>query len=170
VSAGAVTSIYAASASSADNSVGIEDWLIDVPIQVVVGIFYADTVVLALQAKPAKPRETDLCGMRSRFEKQTIHLSEKQIMTRKLYLGMAALVVFGMVSAAQAVEPVHVADVEQVSTLNISTQFASMQAELDSLRAQVQEISYGGGGQGDCGKCGSVGCGLDHNSGNCWHR
>ena len=59
-------------------------------------------------------------------------------MTRKLYLGMAALVVFGMVTAAQAVEPVHVADVEQVSTINISTQFASMQAELDSLRAQIQ--------------------------------
>jgi hypothetical protein len=85
---------------------------------------------------------------------------EKQIMTRKLYLGMAALVVFGMVSAAQAVDPVVV---EQASTLNISTQFASMQAELESLRAQVQEISYGGGGNGKvaCDTCGGCDCYCD---------
>lgn len=94
-------------------------------------------------------------------------------MTRKLYLGMVALMALAAVSTARAekIEPV---EVEQVSTMNVSTQFASMQAELERLRSQqaeteamlarFEQVSFGGGGCDDCGKgkcddCGaSCGC------------
>jgi hypothetical protein len=80
-------------------------------------------------------------------------------MTRKLNLGMAALVVFGVMTTARAAEPV---EIEQVSTMNISTQFASMRAELESLRAKqadfdelrarFEQVSFGGEvGCDDCG-------------------
>lgn len=104
------------------------------------------------------------------MEKANLHLIYgEQIMTRKLYLGIAALVAVAAITAARA-EEVDVADLEyyadqgdsevqQVSTMNVSTRFASMEAELESLRAQVQEISFGGGGgKAACGKCGASGC------------
>jgi len=94
---------------------------------------------------------------------------EREIMTRKFYLGMAALVTLAAFTAARA-EEVDVAsldeyyaeagssNVEQVSTMNVSTRFASMEAELESLRAQVQQVSFGGGGDKGCYDCGATGC------------
>jgi hypothetical protein len=51
--------------------------------------------------------------------------------------------------------------VVQVSTSNTSARFASMQAELDGLRAQVEQISFSGGETYDeCQKDGCKGCGA----------
>lgn len=60
-------------------------------------------------------------------------------MTRKLYICMAALVVFGMITAAGA-DDEEPSDIAQVSTTNISVQFASMREELEQLRARQSEV------------------------------
>jgi len=60
-----------------------------------------------------------------------------------------------MITTAKAEQT---SDVSQVSTMSISTRFASMQAELEELRAKAEQISYGGDGKIACNDCGSVGC------------
>lgn len=96
-------------------------------------------------------------------------------MTRKMHLGMVALAAFAALFTDQ-VKSDEPTEVVQVSTMNLATQFASMQAELEQLRARqgqadailarFEQVSFGGEtgcsdcGKGKCDDCGA-GCGCN---------
>lgn len=76
-------------------------------------------------------------------------------MTRRLIFALVGLVACAAVATVRSaeVEPVEVA---QVSTMTVSGQMASMQAELDEMRARFEQVSFGG--EVGCSKCGKGKC------------